>query len=67
MPAKTAETPSADARFEARKREIAKRNEKAFAKGRERRDAASAAALARRRTADELDRSELPTQPSPAA
>jgi hypothetical protein len=62
----TAEPLTGQAAYEAQKREIAKRNERAFARGRERREAAAASALAHRRAADERDLAQLPTPPDPA-
>jgi hypothetical protein len=62
----TAEPLTGQAAYEARKREIAKRNERAFARGRELREAADAAALARRRAAEERDLAQLPAPPDRA-
>ena len=65
MTTKNAEPLTGQAAYEAQKREIAKRNEQAFARGRERREAELVAARDRRRRLDERDNAQLPDQPSP--
>jgi hypothetical protein len=63
MTAKNGEPLTGQAAYEAQKREIAKRNEKAFARGRERREAELVAARDRQRRLDERDLAQVPAQP----
>ena len=64
MPDKKKSEPlTGDAAFQAAKREVAQRNEAAYAKGREQRDVKEAAAKKRRLDAEKRDVAERPKQP----
>jgi hypothetical protein len=54
-----------DAAWRALKQDVAKRNEAAFARGREQRKARENADLTRRALMERRDRANMPTQPTP--